>query len=162
MVRQISREFPKGFKFKITSETCQGLPHHCHDHSSFTHHTLSKIYRLNKPPGQYLETVLPSFVWEEDRNFKIQLVIVSVCRLSTLCCPKDGSGLKITILNLLEVCSVLILHNLSVQTQTVGFNCKLYRSPLLSLSYRKVVLVDCSCHNCWAALSSQLIRMATS
>ena len=89
-------------KFKIAYEACQGLPHR-HNHSLFTHHTLLKIYRQNKLPGQYFEILLPPFVWEEDRNFKIQLLIVSVCQLSALCCPEDGSGLKITILNLLEV-----------------------------------------------------------
>ena len=84
MVTQISREFPKSFKFKIAYEACQGLPNHCHDRSLFTHHTLLKIYRLNKPPGQYLEILLPPFVWEEDRNFKIQLVIVSVSVISIM------------------------------------------------------------------------------
>ena len=63
---------------------CQGLPHHCHDHSLFTYHTLLKIYRLNKPPGQYFEILLPPIVWEEDRTFKIQLVIVSVSVISIM------------------------------------------------------------------------------
>ena len=126
----------QSFKFKIAYEACQGLPHHCHDHNLFRHCTRFKIFRQNKPPGQYLELLLPPYVWE-DRNFKIQFVIVSLLVISIVlpspCCPEDGSGLKITILNLLQVCSVLILHNLSVQTQTVGFNCNFYRSPLPSL-----------------------------
>ena len=66
---------------------------------------------------------------------------LSVCRLLALCCPENGSsGMKITILNLLEVCSVLIFHNLSVKTQWVsiaelmiqkGGICRLQLSPLL-------------------------------
>ena len=60
----------KKVQFKIAHEACQGLPHHCHDHSLFTYHTLLKIYRLNKPPGQYFEILLPPIVWEEDRTFQ--------------------------------------------------------------------------------------------
>ena len=71
-------------EFKMAYEACQGLPHHCHDHSLFTHHTILNIYRLNKPPGQYFEILLSPFVWEEDRNFKIQLVIVSVSVISIM------------------------------------------------------------------------------
>ena len=99
LVREISGEFPKSFKFKIADEACQGLPHHCHDYSLFTHHTLLKICRLNKPPGQYFEILLhvlnkppgqyfklllPPFFWEEDRTFKIQLVIASMSVISIM------------------------------------------------------------------------------
>ena len=118
MVREIPGEFPKSFIFKLAHEACQGLPHHCHDRSLFTCNTLLKICRLNKPPGQYQfysklkfysfplfgrRTGLSKFSWS-----------LSACRLSALCCPENGSGLKITILNLLEVCSVLILHNAGI------------------------------------------------
>ena len=141
MIREISGEFPKRFKSKIAYEDSQGLPHHCHDHSLFTHHTLFKIYRLNKPPGQYFR-----FVWEKDMTFKIPLVTVSVSVISNyvalrmvLVCKSPSS----------TYCKIVhsILHNVSVQTQTVCHSCNFYRSPLLSLWYRKVTSIDCSCHH---------------
>ena len=103
------------------------------------YHTLLKIYRPNKPPGLYFEILLPLFGRMTGLSkFSWSL---SVCWLLALCCPENGSsGMKITILNLLEVCSVLIFYNLSVKTQWVstaelmiqkGGICRLQLSPLL-------------------------------